>query len=256
MASTSFVPATDVRRAADRFTTHGDQIITRHSFSFGAHYDPANTHFGLLLAHNEEIVAAGGGYDSHPHRDIEIVTWVVEGVLAHQDAAGHAQLLYPGSAQRVSAGTGIVHSERNAATEPDGPAVRFVQMWVLPDSYGGEPGYEQADFSTALDAGDVVVVASGLSKHATGRALGLGQRDAALYAARLRPGRLTLLPDAPFVHVFVVTGSVRLEGAGDLRTGDAARIVTSGGRRIVAGPAGAEVLIWEMHAELGSGAGP
>ena len=108
-------PTIDVRRAADRFATRIPWLDSHHSFSFGGHYDPANTHHGLLLVNNDDIVAPGTGFDTHPHRDMEIVTWVLRGSLVHQDSTGHAGVIYPGLAQRMSAGTGILHSEKNDA---------------------------------------------------------------------------------------------------------------------------------------------
>src|ERR1700754_3295828 len=117
----------DIRRATDRGITTTDWLDSKHSFSFGDHYDPSNTHHGLLLVNNDNIVAPGTGFDTHPHRDMEIVTWVLQGQLAHQDSAGNSGVIYPGLAQRMSAGRGILHSEKNhSATEP----VHFVQMWV------------------------------------------------------------------------------------------------------------------------------
>ena len=101
----------DVRRAADRFVTKTDWLDSKHSFSFGHHYDPANVGHGLLRANNDDIVAPGGGFHTHPHQDMEIVTWVLRGSLLHQDSTGHSGVIYPGLAQRMSAGTGILHSE-------------------------------------------------------------------------------------------------------------------------------------------------
>ena len=116
----------DVRRAADRSVTKTSWLNSRHSFSFGDHYDPGNTHHGLLLVNNEDIVAPGSGFAAHPHRNMEIVTWVLKGSLAHQASAGNHGMIYPGLAQRMSAGSGILHSEKNdSSTEP----VHFVQMW-------------------------------------------------------------------------------------------------------------------------------
>ena len=131
-------PSTDVRRAADRFATDFGWLDSKHSFSFGQHYDPDNTHFGLLLVNNDDVVDPGTGFETHPHRDMEIVTWVLRGQLVHQDSQGHNGLIYPGLAQRMSAGTGILHSEKNDSWRLTGEPshadpVHFVQMWVVPE---------------------------------------------------------------------------------------------------------------------------
>ncbi len=246
----------DVRRAGERPHTGISWLDSNHSFSFGRHYDPANTHFGLLLVSNDDVVRAGTGFDTHPHQDMEIVTWVLDGSLVHQDSEGNSGVLYPGLAQRMSAGTGILHSERNDAWRLDAGErhdrdVHFVQMWVPPDTSRITPGYQQLDVSEQLEKGERVVVASGLAKHRDDRAISIHQRDAALYAVRLAPGAEVMLEDAPFTHVFVARGAVDLEGSGRLNTGDAARVTGSGGQRITATDQGAEVLIWEMHATLG-----
>lgn len=252
---TGVATSVEVRRAADRPRTRTAWLDSRHSFSFGPHYDPADTHFGLLLVSNDDRVDAGTGFDTHPHRDTEIVTWVLEGSLVHQDSTGHAGVVHPGLAQRMSAGRGIMHSERNDAfrTDPAAPAgpVRFVQMWLAPDTDGVDPGYEQLDISAELDAGDLVVVASGMPGHVDDRAISVRQRHAALHAARLRPATGATVPAAPYVHLFVARGSATLEGAGSLAEGDAARITAADGQRLTAGERGAEVLLWEMHAALG-----
>ena len=106
-------PTVDVRRAGDRAKTSIDWLDSKHSFSFGSHYEPDNTHHGLLLVNNDDIVKPGTGFDTHPHRDMEIVTWVLQGSLVHQDSTGHSGVIYPGLAQRMSAGHGILHSEKN-----------------------------------------------------------------------------------------------------------------------------------------------
>lgn len=240
-------PTVEVRRAGDRFTTRTPGLESRHSFSFGAHYDPANTHHGLLLAHNDDVVAPGAGYDTHPHRDVEIVTWVLRGTLAHEDSAGHGGLIRPGLVQRMSAGTGVRHAERNDARSAE--PVRFVQMWVAPDEPGGEPGYAQREVDAELGSGTLVPVASGLARHGD-RAIRIANRHAALHAARLPAGATVTLPEAPYLHLFVAEGAVALEGAGELGAGDAARLTATGARRVTAG-APAEVLVWEMHAALG-----
>ena len=247
-------PRVDVRRAGDRPATRIDWLDSKHSFSFGRHYDPLNTHHGLLLVNNDDIVRAGAGFETHPHRDMEIVTWVLQGALVHQDSEGHAGVIYPGLAQRMSAGTGILHSEKNDAwrLDPDRPAdqpVHFVQMWVVPDEDGLAPGYEQLEIDDALLRGGLVPVASGRSAHADAAAIRIGNRHAALYAARMQPGESVQLPEAPYVHLFVPVGAATLEGAGELTAGDAVRLTASGGQRLTATEA-TEVLVWEMHAGL------
>jgi quercetin 2,3-dioxygenase len=238
------VTTADVRRGGDRHRTLTEWLDSRHSFSFGPFYDPADTGFGLLVVNNDDIVAPGTGFDTHRHQDMEIVTWVLRGSLVHQDSEGHSGLIYPGLAQRMSAGTGILHSERNdTPTEP----VRFVQMWVLPDSPGLSPSYQQLDVADALRGGDLVPVASGLPHHRDATAIRINQKDAGLSVARLRPGGTAHLPAAPYVHLFVAECTVHLEGTGELGPGDAARITAAEGQRLTAGSDGAEILVWEMH---------
>src|SRR3954453_15760984 len=144
----------DVRRSADRPATKIDWLDSKHSFSFGGHYDPANTHFGLLLVSNDDVVAPGSGFETHPHRDMEIVTWVLDGALVHQDSTGHNGVIYPGLAQRMSAGRGILHSEKNSSWKLAGDVhkepVHFVQMWVVPDEDNIAPGYKQLEIDHEL----------------------------------------------------------------------------------------------------------
>ncbi|HEY6424216.1 MAG TPA: pirin family protein [Pseudonocardiaceae bacterium] len=253
------VSRVDVRRAGDRKHTELDWLNSRHSFSFGRHYDPANVHFGLLLVNNDDVVKAGMGFETHPHRDMEIITWVLDGSLVHEDSRGNTGVIYPGLAQRMSAGTGIQHSEKNDSWRLDGEPhdqdVHFVQMWVPPDTRSIAPGYEQLDITSELGpveagSGELVVVASGMDAHRDRRAISLRQQHAALYAARLQPGTSVDLPAAAFVHLFVARGSVDLEGTGALDTGDTARLTAAGGQRVTAGAGGAEVLVWEMAAGM------
>jgi quercetin 2,3-dioxygenase len=247
----------DVRRAEDRFATRISWLDSKHSFSFGPHYDPHNTHHGLLLVNNDDIVEPGTGFETHPHRDMEIVTWVVRGSLVHQDSTGHTGVIYPGLAQRMSAGTGILHSEKNDSWRLQGQGdggepVHFVQMWVVPDESGRTPGYEQLEIDDAALRGVLTPVASGLPAHDGASAIRIGNHDAALYAARLDPGDAITLPDAPYLHLFVAAGSVTLEGAGSLKEGDAVRFTATGGQRVTARDA-SEVLVWEMHGGLSDG---
>lgn len=254
MTNATLTPQVDVHRAGERFKTRLGWLDSKHSFSFSRHYDPANTHHGLLLVNNDDIVKPGTGFETHPHQDMEIVTWVLQGSLVHQDSEGHTGVIYPGLAQRMSAGTGILHSEKNDSWRLAGEAhtdpVHFVQMWVAPDEGGITPGYEQLEIDHELLSGRLVPVASGMPGHDGAAAIRIKNRHAALHAARLEPGQSVQLPEAPFLHLFVPRGSVTLEGAGQLAAGDAVRFTATGGQQVTAVEP-AEILVWEMHATLG-----
>lgn len=232
-----------IRRAKDRFHTQVDWLDSWHSFSFGSHYSPDNTHHGLLLVSNEDIIQPGTGFMTHPHQDMEIVTWVLEGELEHRDSEGNRGVITPGLAQRMSAGTGIWHSEMNPSSANP---VRLVQMWVPPDTRKIHPSYEQLDISRDLAGGGLVPVASGNRKGA----IAIRQQGATLWAARLSPRGKVSVPDRPHAHLFVATGDVDLETGEALGQGDAARLTDAGERRVTAGPKGAEVLIWESAVPL------
>jgi quercetin 2,3-dioxygenase len=240
------MPATaEVRLAADRTVTTTSWLQSRHSFSFGDRYDPDNIGHGLLLVNNDDIVAPGSGFDTHPHRDMEIVTWVLQGQLTHRDSTGNRGVIYPGLAQRMSAGSGILHSEENESlTEP----VRFVQMWIIPDETAIAPSYQQHEVDPHLASGDLVTIASGMPRRDA--AIALHNRNAALHGARLRPGDTVELPAAPYAHLFVARGRLVVEGLAELDEGDAVRFTDAGARRLTASQP-TELLIWEMHARLG-----
>jgi quercetin 2,3-dioxygenase len=233
-----------IRRAADREVTTTPWLTSRHSFSFGDHYDPSNTHYGLLLVSNDDVVAPATGFETHPHRDMEIVTWVLDGSLEHRDSEGNSGVVYPGLAQRMSAGTGIFHSEKNASsTEP----VRFVQMWVQPDESGIDPSYQHREIGADELDGRLVAVASGMPGRDA--AISIHNRSTTLHVARLRPGHELTLPSAPYLHLFVARGQLTIGGA-DLAEGDTVRMTASTGAQVVARES-AEILVWEMHAALG-----
>lgn len=234
----SATPTVDVHRSDSRPHTAIDWLDSRHSFSFGSHYDPTNVGHGLLLVSNDDRVAAGTGFSTHPHQDMEIVTWVLSGRLEHKDSEGNHGELYPGLAQRMTAGSGIWHSEMNPSATED---VHFVQMWVLPDIGRVTPGYEQLDINTELDKGGLQPIASGQGHDA---AIRIRQRDAVLWGGRLRPGEVVSVPDGRHVHLFVAVGTASLEGAGELAEGDAARLTAAGSPALSAGVKGAEVLVW------------
>ncbi|WP_214102963.1 pirin family protein [Acrocarpospora catenulata] len=251
MADVTVTPGIDIRRAEDRFKTQIGWLDSKHSFSFGGHHDPRNTHHGVLLVNNDDIVTPGMGFETHPHRDMEIVTWVLRGSLVHQDSEGHSGVIYPGLAQRMSAGTGILHSEKNDSWrlqgDPHSDPVHFIQMWVVPDTPGITPGYEQLEIDDSLMRGKLAPVASGHPDHDA--AIRIQNKYATLHAARLSPGDTITLPEAPFLHLFIPEGSITLEGAGPLTKGDAARLTAVSGNRVTA-TAPTELLLWEMHATI------
>jgi len=233
----------EVKKAADRFDTSIDWLKSKHSFSFGEHSDPQNTHHGLLLVSNDDIVDANTGFQTHPHRDMEIVTWVLDGEVEHKDSQGNKGIIYPGLAQRMSAGRGIWHSEINPSKDK---AVHLVQMWVHPDTESINPSYEQLDINAELAKGGLVPIASGQGHNA---AISIRQKNAVLWGGRLKPGETVKMPDARFTHLYVALGAGQLEGAGELHQGDAVRLTAAGSPRFTADTLqGAEVLVWSMAA--------
>ena len=226
--------------------TEAAGITTRHAFSFGAHYDPDNIGFGSLLAHNDERLSSGRGFDDHPHRDTEIVTWVLSGSLLHEDSTGHSGIVHRGLVQRLSAGSGVVHAERNDAyrVDPDRPRlpVRFVQSWVRPDVAGVAPAYAQREVEPNALAADWVPVASGSAAEA---AITLGSAASTLWVTTVRPGEWRELPEAAYAHLFVAVGEVEVEGVGVLAEGDALRVTGRAALRIT-GRRPSELLVWGM----------
>lgn len=173
---------------------------------------------------------------------MEIVTWVLSGELEHKDTLGNKGLIYPGLAQRMSAGRGIWHSEKNNTSDE---AVHFIQMWVLPDTDAIDPGYQQLDINPELDKGGLVPIASGRGHDA---AITIRQKDAVLWGGRLMPGEMVSVPDSQFVHLYIARGGANLENAGYLAKGDAVRLTAAGAPLLTADPIeGAEVLIWQTE---------
>ena len=227
-----------VQKPQDRFHTEVSWLDSQHSFNFGEHFSPENTGHGLLLVNNDDVVAPGVGFGTHGHRDMEIVTWVLSGTLAHEDSAGNSGQLYRGLAQRMSAGSGIRHSEMNP--DPDVP-LHFIQMWILPDATGVTPGYEQLDVNEQLDCGGLVPIASGKGHE---HAIFIHQKDAVLWGARLAAGESVTLPDDIHVHAFVALGAATLETGEPLAQGAAARLTNAGPLTVTADSDGTELLIW------------
>ncbi len=202
--------------------------LTRHSFSFGRHYDPANLGFGPMICHNDDLLEPGGGYPDHPHADLEIVTWVLDGVLRHTDDRGHRDELRPGDVQVMSAGSGIRHAEM--ADAASGPT-RFVQTWITPDEARTPPRWRT----------EHVQPGPGLTRVVGPSALAIGTRGASLDIARLVAGESLVIDDAARQHVFVAVGAGRL-GGHDLSGGDAARLTAQGAS--FEATAETELLVW------------
>lgn len=206
--------------------------VTRHSFSFGPHYDPANLGFGPLVCHNDDVLDPAAGYPEHPHSGLEIVTWVLEGALVHTSAGGERSVVQAGQAQLLSAGSGVRHSEIADAASG---RCRFVQAWLRPDEAGGEASYSLGEAPGDADGLVEVVGGSGLPIRTTG---------ARLHVARLPAGQAVVLPDSPRLHVFAATGSLVLDDL-TLDGGDALRLVEEAGREVVARQP-SEMLVWSL----------
>ena len=206
-------------RANERFHLESDWLSAYWLFSFDRYYDPANLNFGPLRVFNHDTVAGGGGFPTHSHREMEIVTYVLSGELAHKDSTGGRGLIRAGEVQRMTAGTGIAHSEFNASeTQP----TRLLQMWVLPERSGLTPGYEQRQFTEADRAGKLLPIVSGQDELG---GLKINQ-DATFYVSRLNAGEQathTLKPGRR-AFLYVIEGAVTVNGE-TLDTGDQARIV-------------------------------
>ena len=214
-------------------------LDTRHSFSFGDYQDPAHDGFRSLRVLNEDRVKPGQGFGTHGHRDMEILTWVLEGALAHRDSSGSEGTLLPGDAQRMTAGSGIRHSEFNAsATDP----VHFLQIWVLPERRGLAPGYEQKRFPTEERLGRFALVASRDGREGSLRWHQDVDLQIAVLEAKgevthsLRPGRAA--------WVQVASGKVDLDGL-ELGPGDGAAVTDAASLRIRAQER-AEILLFDL----------
>lgn len=238
-----------VIRAVEREHWRNEWLDSRQSFLATGNFDLAAGAHGMLMVHNDDVIDAGEGFDTHQHHNVEIITWVLEGALVHQDSLGHSGLIYPGLAQRMSAGARILHSEKNGALRRDATPLRVVQMWLPPDTAGGQPSYEELDVATELRDGSLVTIASGLKRDENTTAIGIGNSHAALHVARLQPGQSVMIPDAPYGHVYVARGEVVFEDVGGLGEGDAVRLTATGGHRVTA-KTSAELLIWEMYRGL------
>ncbi len=229
----------EIRRASDRgYADHG-WLRSFHSFSFADYWDPRHVEFGALRVINEDRVVPGAGFGTHGHRDMEIVSYVLEGELAHKDSTGTSSVIRPGDVQRMSAGSGVRHSEFNGSHEKP---VHFLQIWIQPDTLGIEPGYEQKHFAPEEKRGRLRLVASPDGADGSVRI----RQDARLYAGLFDAAeRGNLSVDAGRrIYVHVARGRVTANGE-SLATGDALKLTDTTMLALSDG-VDAEVLVFDL----------
>jgi len=229
----------EIRRASDRgYADHG-WLRSFHSFSFADYWDPRHVEFGALRVINEDRVVPGAGFGTHGHRDMEIVSYVLEGELAHKDSTGTSSVIRPGDVQRMSAGSGVRHSEFNGSHEKP---VHFLQIWIQPDVLGIDPGYEQRYFAPEEKRGRLRLVASADSADGSVRI----RQDARLYAGLFdgaERGNLEVAAGRR-IYVHVARGKVTANGE-SLATGDALKLTDTTALALTDG-VGAEVLVFDL----------
>lgn len=229
----------ELRKSADRGHANHGWLDSHHSFSFADYHDPKHVQYSVLRVINEDRVAPGAGFPTHGHRDMEIVTYVLDGALEHKDNLGTGSVIRPGDVQRMSAGTGVRHSEYNASpVEP----VHFLQIWIVPKTNGIAPGYEQKHFAPTAITGQLVLIAS---PDGRGGSVTLHQ-DASFYVTKLDgPGSIShALAPGRCAYVHVGRGSVVLNGV-PLAAGDGARIEKESRLQLDNGQK-AEVLVFDL----------
>lgn len=228
-----------IRKAEDRGHFNHGWLDTYHTFSFDRYYDPRHMSFGNLRVINEDRVAPGHGFPTHSHRDMEIITYVLKGGLAHQDSMGNGSIIKPGEVQRMTAGTGVAHSEANpSATEP----VHLLQIWIMPNARNLEPGYEQKMYSDELKQGKLCLISSEDGRDGSVTI----HQDADVYAVRLDPGQQVIhsLESKRKAWVQVARGAVTVNGV-ELEQGDGAAISDEDTIEI-SGRESSEVLLFDM----------
>jgi hypothetical protein len=228
-----------IRRSGDRGRADHGWLDTRHTFSFADYYDPDFMGFGHLRVINEDRVAPGTGFGRHPHRDMEIITYVLEGGLAHQDSTGSGGVIRPGEVQVMSAGTGVTHSEMNASKDEP---VHFMQIWIVPERRGLRPRYDQRRFEAEGRRDRLQLL---VSKDGADGSLSIGQ-DARLYAAELGEGKTIeyRIDGARRAWLQIARGSVQLEEH-RIEAGDGVAIAEEDELRITANES-SEVLLFDL----------
>jgi redox-sensitive bicupin YhaK (pirin superfamily) len=231
-----------LRKAEERGRANFGWLDSRHSFSFGHYYDPAHMGFGPLRVINDDRVTGGVGFNAHPHADMEIISYVLEGALAHKDSLGTGSVIRPGDVQRMSAGSGIRHSEYNASkTEP----VHFLQIWIEPEKKGLEPSYEQKAFTAEEKRGQLRLVGSRDGRNGSVTI----HRDVDLYATVLGDSESVSHAVAPgrTAWVQVARGTAKLNGE-QLHPGDGVALDEPGPLELVGTSQDAEVLVFDLGA--------
>lgn len=237
--SATETPTFVVRRAHERGHADHGWLNTHHTFSFANYYDPAHMGFRSLRVINDDRVRGGAGFPTHPHRDMEIISYVLEGALEHRDSMGNGSVIRPGDVQRMTAGTGVLHSEYNHSKAQ---GLRFLQIWILPDRQGLTPGYEQRAFTPEDRHGRLRLVAS---PDAADGSVTVHQ-DLRLYSALLDPGQTVTHPFAPGRHGWlqVATGAVRV---GDITLHEGDGLSITGADSIeIAGEEAGEILLFDL----------
>ena len=229
----------DIRRSEDRGHANHGWLDSFHSFSFADYHDPAHMGFGALRVINEDRVKPGMGFGTHGHRDMEIVSYVLEGALEHKDSMGNGSVIRPGNVQRMSAGTGVRHSEYNPSSAE---SAHFLQIWILPAVAGIAPGYEERTFSDADKRGRLALIASPDGREGSVTI----HQDALLFAGLFDGGETASQPIGPGrrAYVHVARGEVTVNGQ-PLKAGDAAKLAGEPAVRLESGR-GAEVLLFDL----------
>ncbi len=228
-----------VRKSAERGHFNFGWLDTYHTFSFGEYHDPQFMGFSALRVINEDSVAAGHGFPTHPHRDMEIITYILEGALEHKDSLGTGSIIRPGEVQRMTAGSGITHSEANALKDQ---ATKLLQIWILPQARNLKPSYEQTAFSTEDRQGKLRLVGSPDGRDGSVTI----HQDVNLYASLLKAGESVSLDTKPerFAWLQVARGKVTLNGQ-EAGQGDGVAVAKEG-KITVTSVADAEVLLFDL----------
>jgi redox-sensitive bicupin YhaK (pirin superfamily) len=229
-----------LRPAAERGHFDHGWLNTCHTFSFADYHDPKHTHFRALRVINEDTVQPGGGFGTHPHRDMEIITYILQGALAHKDSMGNGSTIVPGDVQRMSAGTGVLHSEFNHS--PD-ELVRLLQIWIFPDRHGLKPSYEQKSFSVADKRNRLRLVAS---PDASDGSVTI-HSDARVYGSVLEVGKSVHheLADGRGAWVQVINGAIEMNGR-KLTAGDGASIENESMLTVTGQSGSSEFLLFDL----------